>query len=254
MEGGAPLGGEENPSRRRSREPVSAQRRSSSRPGQPRPSHSLPPGPGQGVGLPEPPSGSLSVGSLSTGSLSSVDTSKAGLELQRLREENHALLARVASLTELSNSQGGGRATFSAAAHAPDNADQPSADTKQALRAAARAAATAAGHESAQSSDSEPDAAAAAASSTAATSAAASRVRGRSIDERLSQDAGYQGEPETPTARESAHMDTPDDYAPDDLTGMSVVRARRPQRAADGESESERTLTLTRTRTRTEPA
>ena len=118
MEGGAPLGGEENPSSRDRRPGTSAsdQRRSSSRPGQPRPSHSLPPGPGQGVGLPEPPSGSLSVGSLSTGSLSSVDTSKAGLELQRLREENHALLARVASLTELSNSQGGGRATFSAAA------------------------------------------------------------------------------------------------------------------------------------------
>ena len=123
--------------------------------------------------------------------------------------------------------------------------------TKQALRAAARAAATAAGHESAQSSDSEPDAAAAAASSTAAASAAASRVRGRSIDERLSQEAGYHGEPVTPSARESAHQDTPDDYAPDDLTGMSVVRARRPQRAADGESESELTLTRTRARTRT---
>jgi len=167
-----------------------------------------------------------------------VDTSKAGLELQRLREENHALLARVASLTELSNSQGGGRATFSAAAHASDNADQPSADAKQALRAAARAAATAAGHESAQSSDSEPDAAAAAASSTAAASAAASRVRGRSIDERLAQDAGYHDEPETPSARESAHTDTPDDYVPGDEPEMSVVRARRPQHAADGESES----------------
>ena len=140
MEDGAPLGSEHSATRRLSCESVATRRRgtsasdlrrSSSRPGQLRPSYSLPPGPAPSVELSELPS-------------QTADAGKAALELQRLREENHALLARVASLTELSNSQCGSHSCVSTAARASESADQVGA------------AAAAGGHESEQSSDSEP--------------------------------------------------------------------------------------------------
>ena len=228
MEDGAPLGSEESANRRLSSEPVATQRRgtsasdprqSSSRPAQSQPSHSLPPGPGPSVDLSELPP--------DTADASKTTRARRPSELQRLREENHALLARVAELSHIQSNQ------VSAAAAAGGRESEDSSDSEPAREAV---------RDVGEGNDSDTTAAVAAVSTAAASAAAAAAVAapanqdgGRSAADnerrRRKNSVDYHDEPDTPITRYS-EPDTP-------ITPASAL-LRVQHEAEDEQSESER--------------